>query len=94
MHWHIDFLLAHEKATVTAVVCGQTNREAECQMNQYIMKQGKGETPVMGFGASDCTKNCGSHLLYFGNTEIITKIVGLYREKVGPKFVIIYTPSN
>jgi Uri superfamily endonuclease len=63
-------------------------------MNQYIMKQGKGEIPVMGFGASDCKKNCGSHLLYFGDAEIITKIVGFYREKMGSRFVIIYTPPN
>ena len=92
--WHIDFLLAHDKATVTAVVCGQTNREAECQMNQYIMSQGKAEIPVMGFGASDCKKHCGSHLLYFGDAEIIPKIVELYREKMGAIFVSIYTPSN
>ena len=27
------------------------------------------EVPVKGFGASDCRKNCGSHLLYFPEIE-------------------------
>ena len=65
--WHIDFLLANENATVTAVVAAQTNRKLECKLNSYIKREGRAKILVKGFGASDCRKNCGSHLLFHPN---------------------------
>jgi Uri superfamily endonuclease len=62
--WHIDFLLANENATVTTVVAAQTNEKLECKLNGYIKREGRAKTVVKGFGASDCRKNCGSHLLF------------------------------
>ena len=62
--WHIDFLLANENATVTTVVAAQTNEKLECKLNSYIKTEGRARILVKGFGASDCKKNCGSHLLF------------------------------
>jgi len=86
--WHVDFLLTHENTTVTAVVAAQINEKAECRMNQYI-KGREATIPVVGFGASDCKEDCGSHLLYFGEENIKPKIAMLYAEKLGSSPVII-----
>ena len=65
--WHIDFLLAQKDAVVTSVVAAPTtNRKMECDINSYIKEKCQAKVPVPGFGASDCGKNCRSHLLYFG----------------------------
>ena len=65
--WHIDFLLAQKDAVVTSVVAAPTtNRKMECDINSYIKEKCQAEVPVPGFGASDCGKNCRSHLLYLG----------------------------
>jgi len=85
--WHIDYLLAHENATVIAVIAAQTNKKLECEMNRYIKLEREAKVPVMGFGASDCKGNCESHLLYFGEENIEPKIVMLYTKKLGPKLV-------
>lgn len=64
-HWHIDYLLAHEEATVTAIVAAQTPSKMECELNDHIKRQGHAEIPVSGFGSSDCKRNCESHLVFF-----------------------------
>jgi len=87
--WHIDFLLAYENATVTAVIAAQTNKKLECEVNRYIKREGGAKIPVTGFGASDCKENCGSHLLYFGEGDVKPKIAELYSEKMGPRSVVV-----
>jgi Uri superfamily endonuclease len=63
--WHIDYLLANENMFVKAVVAAETNKDMECIFNNNIKKIRGAKIQVKGFGASDCRKNCGSHLLYF-----------------------------
>ena len=63
--WHIDYLLADENVSVEAVIAAETNKKMECNINSRIKGMKGAEVPVKGFGASDCRKNCGSHLLYF-----------------------------
>ncbi len=63
--WHIDYLLADENVYVEAVVAAETNEKMECSLNSYMKRLSGAEVRVNGFGASDCRKNCGSHLLYF-----------------------------
>ena len=63
--WHIDYLLADENVSVEAVIAAETNKKMECAINSHIKGIEGAEIPVKGFGASDCRKNCGSHLLYF-----------------------------
>ncbi|MDR1935582.1 MAG: GIY-YIG nuclease family protein [Candidatus Accumulibacter sp.] len=55
LHWHIDYLLAAPGVRVREV---RRFAEEECQLNRRTA----GESPVPGFGASDCRAGCGSHL--------------------------------
>jgi Uri superfamily endonuclease len=90
--WHIDFLLANGNATITAVVAAQTNRELECRMNLCIKMEGGAKIPVKGFGASDCEKNCESHLLFFPHITkediLVKKIVKCYRQNDKEVFIL------
>lgn len=63
--WHIDYLLANENVSVEAIIAAETNEKMECNSNQHMKKMMRAKVSVKGFGASDCRKNCGSHLLYF-----------------------------
>ena len=55
LHWHIDYLLAMPGVRITEVF---TTDEPECTANQRT----GGAIVVQGFGSSDCTSDCGSHL--------------------------------
>jgi Uri superfamily endonuclease len=59
-HWHIDWLLAAPGVRVCAVTRSELT---ECVLNQRTA----GRTLVRGFGASDCSQQCESHLRYLGN---------------------------
>jgi len=79
--WHIDFLLAQKTAVVVSVVAAPTtNRKMECEINAYIKEGCQARVPVPGFGASDCSKNCGSHLLHFEKRVTEKEIAALYAE--------------
>ena len=67
--WHIDYLLADENVSIEAIIVTETNEKMECQTNQHIKTIVGAKVPVKGFGASDCRKNCESHLLYFPEVE-------------------------
>jgi len=78
--WHIDYLLADENVSVEAVIVAETNENMECKTNQHIKTIMGAKVQVKGFGASDCRKNCKSHLLYFPEIEkadyLAQKLVG------------------
>ena len=65
MFWHIDYLLADENVSVEAVIAAETHENMECTINSYLKSESGAKVLVKGFGASDCKKHCGSHLLYF-----------------------------
>jgi len=88
-HWHIDFLLAHRHAAVTAVVAAEINREMECELNCYIKRRGGARIRASGFGSSDCQGNCQSHLLYFSENDVEKKIAKFYAEKFGSRLVVL-----
>ena len=52
-HWHVDYLLAHDAATVADVVT-TAERDVECAVARRLP-----DGPI-GFGASDC--DCDGHL--------------------------------
>jgi endonuclease-3 len=85
--WHIDYLLADENVHVEAVVASETDQKMECNVNQHLKRIEGTEVPVNGFGASDCRKNCGSHLLYFPeivNTDcLVQKLVRHLQSETG-----------
>jgi Uri superfamily endonuclease len=78
--WHIDYLLADGNVSVEAVIATETNENMECKTNEYLKSIRGAKVQVKGFGASDCQKNCESHLLYFPEIEnadlLIQKLVG------------------
>jgi endonuclease-3 len=73
--WHIDYLLADQNVSVEAVLATETVQKIECKTNQHIKTRLGAEVKVRGFGASDCRKNCKSHLLYFPETEDVEWLV-------------------
>lgn len=87
--WHIDFLLGHKNVHLVGLVAAEIDRRVECKINLYIKIKESAEVPVRYFGASDCKKNCGSHLLYFGGENITQRIEMLYNEILGVKPIIV-----
>jgi Uri superfamily endonuclease len=91
--WHIDYLLADPNVSVEAVVAAETNEKMECSLNGYLKKVSGTEVPVNGFGASDCRKNCGSHLLYFPELKnadiLVQKLVEHLRSLSGILSVVV-----
>ena len=85
--WHIDYLLENENVSVEAVIAAETNENMECDLNQSMKKILEAKIPVKGFGASDCQKNCGSHLLYFPEIRkadfLVQRLVRYLHSSVG-----------
>jgi len=60
LHWHIDYLLQYAVLeTIWQTACSQ---RLECVWAAAIRDLPGAQTPVRGFGASDC--RCTSHLTY------------------------------
>ena len=59
LHWHIDYLLEH--AQLVEVWSAATEDKLECLWAQAARQLPGSETPVPGFGSSDC--RCPSHLI-------------------------------
>ena len=87
MFWHIDYLLADENVSVEAVIVAETNENMECKTNQHMKTIMGAKVQVKGFGASDCRKNCKSHLLYFPEIEnadcLVQKLVEYLQSSSG-----------
>ena len=60
LHWHIDYLL--EYAQLVEVWSAASTEKLECLWAQAARQLPGSETPVPGFGSSDC--RCPSHLIY------------------------------
>ena len=80
LRWHIDWLLAEEKAKIVAFFTRKSHRRLECVVNQAIKNRCRGRVLFPGFGASDCRSACISHLLYFGERSPLSEIKEIYRE--------------
>jgi len=61
LHWHIDYLLPH--GTLETIWQLVSPSRLECAWAAAIRALPGAETPVSGFGASDC--RCSAHLVYF-----------------------------
>ena len=73
--WHIDYLLENKNVSVKAVVASETSQKMECEINQHIQIDMGAKVQIKGFGASDCQRNCGSHLLFFPDAESVDLLV-------------------
>ena len=77
--WHIDYLT--EVAKVEAVLVCESRDRIECQVNQRISSWKGAQIIVKGFGASDCSQGCGSHLIYFNHRPPIGNLLTLEGQK-------------
>jgi Uri superfamily endonuclease len=91
--WHIDYLLANNNMCVEAVIAAETKEDMECTINNNIKKIGRAKIQVKWFGASDCRKNCGSHLLYFPKIKkadfLVQKLIELLKSSSGVRSVCV-----
>jgi len=82
--WHIDYLLGHKNINLIGLVAAEIDRRVECKINRYIQVKEDAKIPVPYFGASDCEKNCRSHLLFYPNMIeeqiLVEKIVKSYKD--------------
>ncbi len=64
-YWHVDYLLAH--ARVNHVWGFDAPKEWECRLGRRLAGVSGLETPLKGFGSSDC--HCNTHLYYMPGGE-------------------------
>jgi Uri superfamily endonuclease len=75
VHWHIDYLLKKDVEKKSAI-WAETEKSWECDVAHSIKASDYFTNGPFGFGASDCKKNCGTHLFRqttHGNTTRILK---------------------
>jgi Uri superfamily endonuclease len=91
--WHIDYLLANQNVSIEAAVAAETAKKMECTINGYLKNLKGAKVPIYGFGASDCRKNCKSHLLYFPELKkadwLVQKLVLHLQSSTGILSVIV-----
>lgn len=88
--WHIDYLLSESDAMVVAVIAADSDRRMECEINNHLKEKLQANLPVLGFGASDCKEDCGSHLLYLGlDANIVRRIAEIYSKKTKAKIHLL-----
>ena len=81
--WHIDYLLGWGDVAVKAVICAETTLRKECEVARNIEQMANIDVEVRGFGSSDCTRGCTSHLHCLPTTrfhEVVSQIVAIYAE--------------
>ena len=71
-HWHVDWL--RQNAQLVGGWFAVTEGPLECLWSQALEKNLAAIFPVAGFGASDCSLGCHSHLLYFPG-EILDEVI-------------------
>ena len=62
--WHIDHLLQNENSEILKYRIYKNTITSECRLNNHIKRLLGCKLIIPGFGSSDCTGNCGSHLLF------------------------------
>ncbi len=79
LHWHVDFLIDKVGPPVE-VVWAETEREMECVVAEKLKLDKDFEIGPLGFGSSDCSGQCGSHIFMFsGFGDLIEILSGLLR---------------
>lgn len=80
MHWHIDYFLSSDKASIWGIIFLETDSKLECKIAQKLFGINGADSIIKGFGASDCHNGCKSHLYHFNITqeEVALKIIEQY----------------
>jgi len=64
LHWHIDYLLKTSAIPLRAI-WAESDRAAECNLTRELNKSPLFVAGPRGFGSSDCTRGCRTHLFRF-----------------------------
>jgi len=82
IHWHIDYLLSQTTHLQAAIIV-ESLSPAECKIAEALEKNKECIPGPKGFGSSDCTNHCISHIFHCPNIkspqETLTKVL----EKLG-----------
>ncbi|WP_455240854.1 GIY-YIG nuclease family protein [Methanothermobacter tenebrarum] len=81
IHWHVDYLLAHENTMIEDVIFTTDERRLEC----LISKRLENRKSIECFGCSDC--RCKSHLHYYENFEAAKNEILNAMEELGTKIM-------
>jgi len=76
-HWHIDYLLGHEAASIRGDV-RTPDADVECAVARSLPP-----SPIEGFGASDC--DCPAHLSYATEKGDLRNAVAAAHRNAGAK---------
>jgi len=73
-HWHIDYLRGLAQVRGFGYVIGDRGKPwlapTECTWSQKLAALPEAQTPISGFGSSDCTSGCVAHLVFFPFADI------------------------
>lgn len=83
IHWHIDYLLAHENVRIDDVIFTSDERHLECLISKALENPGS----IEGFGCSDC--RCKSHLHYYSDLGVAKNAILNVMEELGAKFMFL-----
>ncbi|MFO7835369.1 MAG: GIY-YIG nuclease family protein [Candidatus Thorarchaeota archaeon] len=82
IHWHIDYLLDMD-VEIESAVWARTDETMECDLAQSIKSSDDFEQGPPGFGASDCKRNCGTHLFRQTTNQSTADILDRIFKKLG-----------
>jgi sugar fermentation stimulation protein A len=74
IRWHIDFLLDNDNVEILDIKIFPSEIKEECERNQKLLNMKDSKIIAKRFGSSDC-KVCPSHLVYFENEILLSKII-------------------
>ncbi|MHA1654084.1 MAG: GIY-YIG nuclease family protein [Candidatus Thorarchaeota archaeon] len=84
LHWHIDYLLAAGAGAKCALTAESTER-LECRLAQTIDAHPEFRTGPRGFGASDCTSGCISHIFKYDGENDMESVLSAIMIELGLK---------
>lgn len=93
-HWHIDYFLSSGKARVITIVAAASAVNKECEIAEQIQRIEGASVPIAGFGASDCRRDCRSHLMHFKENAKLKTIVDVYRHVLGSAKILQIQPFS
>lgn len=64
IRWHIDYLSAAAGFRRVGALVVEDASVTECRLNRLVASAWSLTRPIAGFGGSDCTEHCISHLAY------------------------------
>ena len=78
--WHIDFL--KHLLLFRQIWWINSHENIECKLCVSILSIPGAQTPLKGFGASDCVNHCESHLIYFQSKKSLRLINDIVSKEI------------